>query len=82
MLFNDAKCTCNTTTDWDVTISGLTLQWNVSKSNVVIYDGTLIGCFQQERLVSVIYTSGTGMYVCTHTQFCCMHLHVRTLVFV
>ena len=82
MLFNDARCTCNTTAHLDVTISGLILQWNVSKSDVVINDGTLIGCFQEERLVSMVYTSGTGVHGCCMHWFSeCVHLltyvHVR-----
>ena len=82
MLFNDARCTCNTTAHLDVTISGLILQWNVSKSDVVINDGTLIGCFQEERLVSMVYTSGTGVHCCCMHWFSeCVHLltyvHVR-----
>ena len=81
MLYNDANCTCNDTQFENVTIFGLNLQWNVSE--VVLYDGTLIGCFQEERLVTVTLASDPGVHACECIcSFFCMRVHTYVPTYV
>lgn len=80
MLFNDANCTCNITQSVNVTTDGLSLQWNVPRSKVVIYDGTLIGCFEEERLVAVVLTSDPGVHACAYVRFLYACTYVHTYV--
>ena len=76
MLLNDANCSCNVTRTYsNVTTVGRRLQWNVPKRDIVTFDGTLIGCFVEERLVMAVYARGTG-------KICVLHCIVCTDVYV